>query len=62
VSEVRAVLVAAHRRVKAIAKSAPGLSLGVALAQARRRWSIGSATDAVVDVCGLRRVDHPDDL
>jgi hypothetical protein len=26
------------------------------------RWSTGSATDAVADVCGLRRVDHPNDL
>ena len=26
------------------------------------RWSIGSATDAVADVCGLRRVDHPNNL
>ena len=25
-------------------------------------WSTGSATDAVADVGGLRRVDHPNDL
>jgi hypothetical protein len=25
-------------------------------------WSGRTATDAVVDVCGLRRVDHPNDL
>src|SRR2546428_12939595 len=30
--------------------------------QPRGRWSTGSATNAVVDVCGLRRVDHPNDL
>ena len=28
----------------------------------RPRWSTGSATDAVADVGGLRRVDHPNDL
>ncbi len=30
--------------------------------QPRGRWSTCSATDAVADVCGLRRVDHPNDL
>jgi hypothetical protein len=28
----------------------------------RGRRSTGSATDAVMDVCGLRRVNHPNDL
>jgi dihydrofolate reductase len=38
---------------------------GIASAMARRgptELSTGSAMDAVVDVCGLRRVDHPNDL
>ena len=30
--------------------------------QPKGRWSTGSPADAVADVCGLRCVEHPDDL
>ena len=40
----------------------PGGQVAELFAPPRGRWSTGLTADAVADVCGRRRVDHPHDL
>jgi hypothetical protein len=50
-----------HRQRGSIRADAPSVNSPRSL-MTGDHWSTGSATDAVADVCGIRRVDHPNDL